>query len=192
MRAAALSLRAATVEELGGGREQTGEYYAATVPGYVGQVTGSPAGMVYSPADHTGNGAQSVAISLYVTDAASDSICFDTTECTPDGADSTYVRHEDRHGYVVRRDAVNVRVLGGLLVDRTLLRKAAQEARPATDEELSRIHATLGRDPNRTELAMPPSITMEMAKGFTLYMVKAVISGRADEVIDLARTNLWR
>jgi len=45
---------------------------------------------------------------------------------------------------------------------------------------------------NRTELAMPPSITLEMAKGFTLYMVKAVISGRADEVIDLARTNLWR
>lgn len=44
---------------------------------------------------------------------------------------------------------------------------------------------------NRTELAMPPSITMEMAKGFTLYMVKAVMSGRADEVIDLARTNLW-
>ena len=45
---------------------------------------------------------------------------------------------------------------------------------------------------NRTELAMPPSITMEMAKGFTLYMVKAVLSGQADEVIDLARTNLWR
>ena len=45
---------------------------------------------------------------------------------------------------------------------------------------------------NRTELAMPPSITLEMAKGFTLYMVKAVISGKADEVIDLARTNLWR
>jgi pyruvate dehydrogenase (quinone) len=45
---------------------------------------------------------------------------------------------------------------------------------------------------NRTELAMPPSITAEMAKGFTLYMVKAVISGRVDEVVDLARTNLWR
>jgi pyruvate dehydrogenase (quinone) len=45
---------------------------------------------------------------------------------------------------------------------------------------------------NRTELAMPPSVTIEMAKGFTLYMVKAVINGRADEVIDLARTNLWR
>jgi pyruvate dehydrogenase (quinone) len=39
---------------------------------------------------------------------------------------------------------------------------------------------------------MPPAITMEMAKGFTLYMVKAVINGRADEVVDLAKTNLWR
>jgi pyruvate dehydrogenase (quinone) len=45
---------------------------------------------------------------------------------------------------------------------------------------------------NRTELAMPPSITAEMAKGFTLYMVKAVMSGRGDELIDLAKTNLWR
>jgi pyruvate dehydrogenase (quinone) len=45
---------------------------------------------------------------------------------------------------------------------------------------------------NRTELAMPPSVTLEMAKGFTLYMVKAVIGGRADEVIDLAKTNVWR
>src|SRR5438874_108630 len=45
---------------------------------------------------------------------------------------------------------------------------------------------------NRTELAMPPAVTLEMAKGFTLYMVKAVMSGRGDEVLDLARSNLWR
>src|SRR5208337_3813513 len=45
---------------------------------------------------------------------------------------------------------------------------------------------------NRTELAMPPSITVEMAKGFSLYMVKAIMSGRTDEIIDLAKTNLWR
>jgi pyruvate dehydrogenase (quinone) len=45
---------------------------------------------------------------------------------------------------------------------------------------------------NRQELAMPPSVTMEMAKGFTLYMVKAVMNGRADEVLDLARSNIWR
>jgi pyruvate dehydrogenase (quinone) len=45
---------------------------------------------------------------------------------------------------------------------------------------------------SRTELAMPPSINVEMAKGFSLYMVKAIMNGRADEVIDLAKTNLWR
>ena len=45
---------------------------------------------------------------------------------------------------------------------------------------------------NRMELAMPPKVTADMAKGFTLYMVKAVMSGRTDEIIDLARTNLWR
>src|SRR5262249_19812918 len=44
----------------------------------------------------------------------------------------------------------------------------------------------------RTELVMPPSITVEMAKGFSLYMVKAVMNGRADEIVDLAKTNLWR
>jgi thiamine pyrophosphate-dependent acetolactate synthase large subunit-like protein len=45
---------------------------------------------------------------------------------------------------------------------------------------------------NRAELAMPPSITVEMAKVFSLYMVKAILSGRGHEIIDLARTNLWR
>jgi pyruvate dehydrogenase (quinone) len=45
---------------------------------------------------------------------------------------------------------------------------------------------------NRSELAMPPSITIEMAKGFSLYMLRAVMNGRADEVIDLAESNLWR
>jgi pyruvate dehydrogenase (quinone) len=43
----------------------------------------------------------------------------------------------------------------------------------------------------RTELPIPPSINLEMAKGFTLYMAKAVMNGRGDELIDLARTNLW-
>ena len=30
------------------------------------------------------------------------------------------------------------------------------------------------------------------SRGFTLYMVKAILSSKGDEVIDLARTNLWR
>jgi pyruvate dehydrogenase (quinone) len=45
---------------------------------------------------------------------------------------------------------------------------------------------------NRQELSMPPSITAEVMKGFTLYMIKAVLSGRGEEVLDLARTNLFR
>jgi pyruvate dehydrogenase (quinone) len=45
---------------------------------------------------------------------------------------------------------------------------------------------------NRQELAVPPKLTAEMAKGFSLYMVKAFFDGRTDKVLDLARTNLWR
>jgi pyruvate dehydrogenase (quinone) len=45
---------------------------------------------------------------------------------------------------------------------------------------------------NRSELSMPPKITAAMAKGFTLFMVKALLSGRTDSVLDLVKTNLWR
>ena len=45
---------------------------------------------------------------------------------------------------------------------------------------------------NRMELAMPPKVTAEMAKGFTLYMTRAVLNGRADEVVELAKSNLLR
>src|SRR5258708_2832357 len=38
----------------------------------------------------------------------------------------------------------------------------------------------------RSELAMPPAVSAEMAKGFMLYMAKAVLNGRGDELIDLA------
>jgi pyruvate dehydrogenase (quinone) len=45
---------------------------------------------------------------------------------------------------------------------------------------------------NRQELALPPTIQRQQAQGFTLYALKAVLSGRGDEVLDLAKTNLWR
>jgi pyruvate dehydrogenase (quinone) len=41
-------------------------------------------------------------------------------------------------------------------------------------------------------LPVPPSITVEMAMGFSLYMLKAVIDGRGEDLVDLARTNLWQ
>jgi pyruvate dehydrogenase (quinone) len=44
---------------------------------------------------------------------------------------------------------------------------------------------------NRQELSMPPSIGLEQIKGFTLYMIKAILNGKGDEVVDLAKTNLF-
>jgi len=44
----------------------------------------------------------------------------------------------------------------------------------------------------RQELAMPPTITLEQMTGFSLFMLKAVLSGRGDEIIDLAKVNLFR
>jgi pyruvate dehydrogenase (quinone) len=44
----------------------------------------------------------------------------------------------------------------------------------------------------RQELSMPPTISLAQAKGFGLFMLKAVLSGRGNEVIDLARVNLLR
>jgi pyruvate dehydrogenase (quinone) len=45
---------------------------------------------------------------------------------------------------------------------------------------------------NRQELSMPPTITLEQVRGFSLFMLKAVLSGRGDEIVDLAKTNLFR
>ena len=42
----------------------------------------------------------------------------------------------------------------------------------------------------RNELIMPPKVQIGQAKGFSLYMLKAVLNGRGDEVVELARTNL--
>jgi pyruvate dehydrogenase (quinone) len=43
---------------------------------------------------------------------------------------------------------------------------------------------------NRQELSMPPTITFGQAKGFSLWATRSVLSGRGDEVIDLAKTNV--
>ncbi len=40
------------------------------------------------------------------------------------------------------------------------------------------------------ELSMPPTIGVEQAKGFGLWMLRAVMSGRGDEVLDLGKQNL--
>jgi Thiamine pyrophosphate-requiring enzymes [acetolactate synthase, pyruvate dehydrogenase (cytochrome), glyoxylate carboligase, phosphonopyruvate decarboxylase] len=45
---------------------------------------------------------------------------------------------------------------------------------------------------SRQELSMPPTIELKQAVGFSLYMAKAVLNGRGDEIVDLAKTNLFR
>ena len=42
------------------------------------------------------------------------------------------------------------------------------------------------------ELVMPPKITLEQVKGFSLWMMKAVLNGRGNELVELARTALDR
>jgi len=44
----------------------------------------------------------------------------------------------------------------------------------------------------RQELAIPPAITLEQAKGFTLYGIRTVLDGRGRELLDLFTTNVAR
>lgn len=44
----------------------------------------------------------------------------------------------------------------------------------------------------RQELSIPPTITAEQAKGFSLYAIRTVMAGRADELLDLVTTNVAR
>jgi pyruvate dehydrogenase (quinone) len=43
---------------------------------------------------------------------------------------------------------------------------------------------------DRQELIMPPEIKLEHAKGFSLWMLKAVLNGEANEVVSVAKTGL--
>jgi pyruvate dehydrogenase (quinone) len=45
---------------------------------------------------------------------------------------------------------------------------------------------------HRQELSMPPTIKLDQMTGFGIYMVKAVLNGRGDQIIDLAKVNLFR
>ncbi len=39
---------------------------------------------------------------------------------------------------------------------------------------------------------MPPTIQLDQMRGFSLYMLKAVLDGRGTKILDLAKTNLFR
>jgi pyruvate dehydrogenase (quinone) len=65
---------------------------------------------------------------------------------------------------------------------RPMIAQAFQHDGPALVE----VHVS------RQELSMPPTIALDQVKGFGLFMLKAVLSGRGDEIIDLAKVNLFR
>lgn len=44
----------------------------------------------------------------------------------------------------------------------------------------------------RQELSIPPAVTAQQVKGFTLYAIRTILSGRGDELVDLADTNVFR
>ena len=44
----------------------------------------------------------------------------------------------------------------------------------------------------RNELSMPPKIQAEQVKGFSLYVLRAIMNGRGDEIVDLAKVNVLR
>ena len=44
----------------------------------------------------------------------------------------------------------------------------------------------------RQELSIPPAVNAQQVKGFTLYAIRTIMSGRGDELVDLADTNVFR
>ena len=47
-----------------------------------------------------------------------------------------------------------------------------------------------GVQPGHQELSIPPKISLEQAKGFSLFALRTILSGGADEIVELAKTNL--
>jgi pyruvate dehydrogenase (quinone) len=39
---------------------------------------------------------------------------------------------------------------------------------------------------------VPPTITAEQVKGFSMFTLEAVLTGRGDEIVDLRKINLFR
>jgi len=71
--------------------------------------------------------------------------------------------------------------------------ETAQDVRPMLQQALKHDGPALVEVlVHRQELSMPPTIKLEQATGFGLFMLKAVISGRGDELVDLAKVNLFR
>jgi pyruvate dehydrogenase (quinone) len=71
--------------------------------------------------------------------------------------------------------------------------ETADQVRPMIEQALRHDGpALIEAIVSRQELSMPPTITVDQIKGFSLFMIKAVLDGRGSEIIDLAKVNLRR
>jgi pyruvate dehydrogenase (quinone) len=87
-------------------------------------------------------------------------------------------------------DFAKMAVAAGLL---GLTAEAPEQVRPMLVEALKHKGPALVEIVvDRQELAMPPTITLDQMTGFSLFMLKAVLSGRGDSIVDLAKVNLLR
>lgn len=69
----------------------------------------------------------------------------------------------------------------------------AGEVRPALERALAHPGpALVDVCVNRQELAMPPSLKLDQILDFNLYLMKAILNGRGDAILDLAKSNILR
>ncbi|MFF4763211.1 thiamine pyrophosphate-binding protein [Streptomyces sp. NPDC001292] len=106
---------------------------------------------------------------------------------------------------VERRGVAVVVVPGEVFLGKTPRNLAPTVVRPARtvvrpdDEALREKGAFAHEGPAlvevmtaRQELSVPPAVTVEQAKGFTLYAIRTILSGRGEELVDLVTTNVSR
>ncbi|MDQ3787040.1 MAG: hypothetical protein M3422_07335 [Actinomycetota bacterium] len=121
--------------------------HTTDINGYEALEQGSPPAMGFQPEDKALlPSAKTVEVSASTGSEAGDCAAFrnSTTpspylECVDERPGLYYRRLDDKHLYLARHGSMEVRVMGGLGVDRNVLRDAAVSARPATDDELMTI-----------------------------------------------------
>jgi pyruvate dehydrogenase (quinone) len=53
-----------------------------------------------------------------------------------------------------------------------------------------RVYKVIDIVNHRQKLSMPPKVIFKQTKGFTLHASSTILSGRADEIVKLAKSNL--
>ena len=77
--------------------------------------------------------------------------------------------------------------------DPVLRWKTAQDVRPMPQKSLQARGSCARRSyRSSTGTIDAPTIALEQANGFGIFMLKAVLSGRGDKIVDLAKVNLFR